>query len=230
MTDGTLDCRVAREAMGVLVLGAIEPGERDEVEAHVRTCPSCAAQLAELAPLPGLLKRLDASYLDATVAPPGILDRALEQIRVHEPADLDAVRRNRRPRMARLAAGVAAVAVLIAGLAGARTAGVFPFTAPTSVVAAAANPTTGVSATVTLQPSEAGTRVLLALSGVAPGAHCQLVAIGKDGQREVAATWVASYDGEAHVAGITGLSTDQIASFDITTPQGSDLVSVPLPA
>jgi anti-sigma factor RsiW len=212
--------------MGVLVLGAIDPGEREEVETHVRTCRSCAAKLA---PLPGLLKRVDASYHEAPAAPPGILDRALEQIRAQEPADLDAARRRRRPRIAWLAAGVAAVTVLIAGLAGVRTAGVFPFSAPTTVVAAAANPTTGVSASVTLQPSDAGTRVLLALSGVAPGAHCQLVAVGKDGQREVAATWVASYDGEAHVAGITGLPTHQIAAFDITTPQGSTLVSVPLP-
>jgi hypothetical protein len=83
---------------------------------------------------------------------------------------------------------------------------------------------------VTLHPSPSGTQVLLALTGVAPGARCQLVAVGKDGQREVAATWVASYDGEAHVAGTTGLPADQISSFDVTTPQGSTLVSVPVRA
>jgi hypothetical protein len=221
---------MAQESLGVLVLGAIDPIERDQVEAHVRTCGSCAAQLAELAPLPGLLKRVDASFLESTPAPAAILARALEQIRAQEPVDLDVVRRSRRPRASWLLAAAAAAVVVIAGLAGAKSAQVFPFTAPASIVASAVNPTTGVSATVTLHPAETGTQVLLTLSGVAPGARCQLVAVGKDGQREVAATWVASYDGEAHVAGTTGLPTDQIASFDITTPAGSALVSVPLSA
>ncbi len=228
MTGGTVDCRTAQESMGVLILGAIDPIERDQIETHVRTCVTCAAELAELAPLPGLLKRVDPSFLESTPAPAAILARALEQVREQEPVDLASMRRRRRPRATWLLATAAAVAVVIAGLAGAKSAHVFPFAAPASVVASAVNTATGVAATVTLHPSETGTQVLLTLSGVAPGAHCQLVAVGIDGQREVAATWVASYDGEAHVAGTTGLPTDQIASFDITTPAGSALVSVPL--
>jgi hypothetical protein len=228
MSGGTLDCRTAEESLGVLVLGALEPKDRDQVEEHVRACASCSAQLAEFAPLPGLLKRIDSSVLDPTPAPVAILDKALVHLRSPEALDPGAGRRRSGPRAIWLLA--AAIAVVIAGLAGARSAQVFPFTAPSSLVAAAADSTTGVSATVTLRPSPSGTHVLLALTGVAPGAHCQLVAVGKDGQREVAATWVASYDGEAHVAGTTGLPTAQIASLDVTTPQGTTLVSVPLPA
>lgn len=229
MTGASLDCGAARESLGVLVLGAIDPRERDEVERHVRACPSCSADLAELAPVPGLLKRVDASALEFSPPPSVILDRALEQIASQDLEPLSAVHRRRRPHAGWLLAGVAAGVVLVVGLVIARQAQVFPFAEPSSVVAAALDPTSGVSATVTLRPSESGTHVMLALSGVAPGAHCQLVAVGKDGQREVAASWVASYDGEARVAGTTGLATDQISSFDVMTPQGSRLVSVRLP-
>jgi anti-sigma factor RsiW len=227
MTEGVVGCSVAQESLGALVLGAIDPIERDEIESHVRACGSCAAELAELAPLPGLLKRVDPSFFESAPAPAAILDRALGQIHAERPADLDAVGRRSRPDIT-WALAVTAIAVLIVGLAGARSAHVFPFAAPASVVASAVSPTTGVSATVTLHSSQIGTHVLLALNGLAPGAQCQLVAVGRDGQREVVATWVASYDGEAHVAGSTGLPADQIASFDITSPQGSTLLSLPL--
>jgi hypothetical protein len=214
----------------VLVLGALDPIDRDQVEAHVRDCRSCASELAELAPIPGLLKRLDSVVLDPTPAPVAILERALSQVHGQPSANLDVVGPRRRARVVWVLAAAAVVVALIAGLAGARSVQVFPFAEPASVVASGVDPLTGVSATVTLHPSQTGTQVRLALGGVSPGAHCQLVAVGKDGQREVAATWVASYDGEAHVAGTTGLPTDQIASFDVTTPQGATLVSVPLPA
>lgn len=230
MSGGALDCRRAEQSLGVLVLGALGPSDRDEIEEHVRACQGCRTQLAELAALPGLLKRVDATLIDPSPAPPAILDRALAQIRAGEARDLTPVRRLRRPRYAALLAVAAFGAILVAVFFGARTFAGLGVTSPASVVAAAQNAATGVSATVTLQPSPAGTQVLLALSGVSPGARCQLVAVGKGGQREVTSTWVASYEGQAQVAGATGMPVDQIASFDVTTLRGSTLVSVPVPA
>jgi anti-sigma factor RsiW len=225
-----LDCRRAEQSLGVLVLGALAPSDRDEIEEHVRACQGCRTQLAELAALPGLLKRVDPTLIDPSPAPPAILDRALAQIRAGEARDLTPVRRLRRPRFAAVLAVAAFGAILVAVFFGARTFAGLGATSPASVVAAAQNAATGVSATVTLQPSPAGTQVLLALSGVSPGARCQLVAVGKGGQREVTSTWVASYEGQAQVAGTTGMPVDQIASFDVTTLRGSTLVSVPVPA
>ena len=40
---------------GAYVLGALDPAERAEFEAHLRTCAACRAEVAEIAPLPGLL-------------------------------------------------------------------------------------------------------------------------------------------------------------------------------
>lgn len=49
------DCAEARIALGVYVLGAIDPAERVLVDAHLATCEACQAELAELAELPALL-------------------------------------------------------------------------------------------------------------------------------------------------------------------------------
>lgn len=55
------DCTSYRLALGALVLGALAPAEREQVERHVSACERCRAELAELAPLPGMLNlvRLD---------------------------------------------------------------------------------------------------------------------------------------------------------------------------
>lgn len=49
------DCSQARIALGVYVLGAIDPAERALVDAHLATCEACQAELADLADLPALL-------------------------------------------------------------------------------------------------------------------------------------------------------------------------------
>jgi anti-sigma factor RsiW len=51
----TWDCQEARIALGVYVLGAIDPDERAAVDDHLDTCPQCRAELAEFMELPGLL-------------------------------------------------------------------------------------------------------------------------------------------------------------------------------
>jgi hypothetical protein len=51
----TWDCQEARIALGVYVLGAIDPDERAAVDEHLDTCPRCRAELAEFMELPGLL-------------------------------------------------------------------------------------------------------------------------------------------------------------------------------
>src|ERR1700722_19240444 len=55
---GSADCRDIRHALGVYVLGAIDPAERSMVDAHLSTCPECREELAGLAGLPALLRRV----------------------------------------------------------------------------------------------------------------------------------------------------------------------------
>src|SRR6201997_2641091 len=59
MTQQTWDCAEARPALGVYVLGAIDPAERGLVDAHLPTCRDCRDELAGLAGLPALLARVN---------------------------------------------------------------------------------------------------------------------------------------------------------------------------
>jgi anti-sigma factor RsiW len=51
-------CTQARQELGVYLLGAIEPAQRALVERHLAACPRCRAELAGLAGLPSLLRRV----------------------------------------------------------------------------------------------------------------------------------------------------------------------------
>src|SRR3984885_11154418 len=70
------DCAHVRYLLGVYLLGAIGPGERAQIEEHLAACPWCRGELAGLAGLPGLLRRvppdvaLHAWMDDATGSPP----------------------------------------------------------------------------------------------------------------------------------------------------------------
>ena len=58
-----MTCPEAPGDLGAYVLGALEPDERRRVDEHLRDCPACAAELADLATLPTLLDRVDPTEL-----------------------------------------------------------------------------------------------------------------------------------------------------------------------
>jgi anti-sigma factor RsiW len=62
-----MTCQTA-VSLGVYVLGAADASERLRVEAHLPGCAACRAELARLAPLPGLLARVPP---DLRLAAPG---------------------------------------------------------------------------------------------------------------------------------------------------------------
>jgi len=51
-------CADIRTALGVYVVGAIDPAERVLVEQHVALCRECRAELAALSGIPALLSRV----------------------------------------------------------------------------------------------------------------------------------------------------------------------------
>ena len=51
-------CGEVRQALAVYVLGAIEPAGRDVVDRHLADCGGCRDELAGLAALPALLRRV----------------------------------------------------------------------------------------------------------------------------------------------------------------------------
>ncbi len=100
-------CRDYGDLVGPYVLGALEPGEVEEMNQHFAECDRCALERRQLAGLPGLL---DAAQPDDTIAAvsPQLEDAVLDQF-VRERA------RAARPRRAwrRFAIPAAAAATLI---------------------------------------------------------------------------------------------------------------------
>ncbi len=135
----TMDCSEARLSLGVYVLGAIDPDERAQVDAHLAGCPECRAELAGLEGLPALLAQVsteEAIALAASDGPPAMAADVAEpteeasdgppaaEAEVGAPSEemlgavlnLTAARRRRRWREAII--GVAAAVIVAAGVFG----------------------------------------------------------------------------------------------------------------
>jgi anti-sigma factor RsiW len=56
--SGAAECAKVREELGVYVVGAIEPADRARLRGHLASCPRCRDELAGLAGLPGMLRRI----------------------------------------------------------------------------------------------------------------------------------------------------------------------------
>jgi len=116
------DCREIRHALGVYVLGAIEPGDRTLVDEHLTTCADCREELASLAGLPALLRRVPTAEAERLAM--GDADDAAAGKTPPEnllPSLLARTARSRRVSRWRELAAAAAVVVLAlgAGAAGA---------------------------------------------------------------------------------------------------------------
>ncbi|MEV4002057.1 zf-HC2 domain-containing protein [Actinomadura sp. NPDC049753] len=241
-------CTQARTALGSYVLGALDPGERAELEAHLRDCPACRDELAGMAGLPALLGRVDEAQLEEIAGPPpelldGLLARAAER------------RRGRLGPLERLAAGRAAgwaplaaaaclllvVGGLFGGLlfpsrsGGTDGAGAKPPTSTASPAPGAAgeritaeDPRTAVKGYVVLHRKPWGTEVELHLAGVPKGSHCRLQVIARDGRRDALGSWYVPYDeGYGEYRGSTMFPRGQLFSFEIVGLDGRPLLTIP---
>jgi hypothetical protein len=164
----TETCRDLRPLLGAYVLNALEPGERAQVEEHLRSCPACAAEHARLAPLPGLLTlAVPAGRASEEPLPPSLEERLLDVVASESPR-----RRARGPRRLvhgwrpLLAAAVVAAGVAFAAVALA-TGGGGPEYGPEIPLTATAAPH-GAWAYAELHATTGGTSVKLHVSGL-PG-------------------------------------------------------------
>lgn len=214
----TLGCGEASAGLGAYVVGALEHRERVELEAHLAICPACRDELAQLAPLPGLLSRLTVD--EAIAGPPPVDDAMLERL-------LRAASRERRTAtQRRWLAAAAAVVVLAGGSAG----GVVAWNATHAthwqrVVGAQGR----VHMRVDIQPASTGTQLALWLSGVPADARCRLIAISDTGLREVAGSWEATYGGTAVIHGTTAIARAHLRRLVVETYDGATLVAADVP-
>jgi len=212
--SNSLSCTEATHALGVYLVGALDPRERADVEAHLAHCPACRDELAGLAGLPGLMSRLTTE--EVLAGPPPVDDALLERL-------LRSAARDRKvARQRRWLTAVAAVFVLLAGSIGG-VAAYHAATAPNVHTVAAA--TGRVHMTVQLAAVSTGTSLNLHLSGVPAGQWCRLIAISDTGKREVAGSWEATYAGTAVIKGTTAIPYSHISRLVIETGDGTELVS-----
>ncbi len=212
--------------VGVYVLGALDPGERETFEAHLEGCPACRAELSAVAGLPGLLSRAEAP---------------VHVVEPEPPAELLAgtVRRVRRRRRVALLAAASAVVLALgvgAGVTAWSTSG--PGPAPDTVAvgqarevalpAVAGSESSGLAG-LTARPW--GTQVSLTCiyegaphpppPANAPRTTYVLVVRSADGRLEQIASWSPPPGEDVHVAASTDLPSDLVSGLEVRTAAGA---------
>jgi anti-sigma factor RsiW len=216
----TLDCPDATISLGAYVVGALDHNERADLEVHLARCPMCRDELAELAPLPGLLSRLT---VDEVLAGPPTLESADADGAMLDRLLATAGRERHRASRTRWLAAAAAVVVLAGASTGAIVATGGHGTHWQQTVSGAAGP---VHLQVKLVDQANGTKLDMTMSGVARGERCSLVVVGGDGRKETAGWWDATYAGTAHITGTTSISRHDLTQLRVVTDAGKTLVAV----
>jgi anti-sigma factor RsiW len=211
------DCAAARADLGVYLLGALEPAERSEVEQHLQTCVQCRDQLASLAALPALLRRVaDGQAVLGDPGPTSASEKSGPDKLIHA-----VVRRRRRTR---------ALVAAAAAAEGAAQSPAQPEAQAWSATAQATSSATGVWAEVRYAPRAWGTQVETRVTGVRPGTQCQLWISVAGRQRTAAGGWtIVSSRGVVWYPASVPLAAATLRDFQITTSAGSTLVSIHAP-
>lgn len=210
-------CHDMTLSLGVYLLGALEPADRAEVEAHLATCTLCRAELAELAALPSMLEQI--SLDDIAPEPVTPSDELFERVATRAHAEGTDELTTRRRRYRRLTAVAAALAVVAGG--GIGSWAIFGDHSSNDTQAQA-----GVHMTVALASQVAGTGYTVEVSGLPTDEHCKLIAVAKNGERDVAGRWDATYQGWATETGSTSISRSQLARFVLLGTKGERLATV----
>jgi anti-sigma-K factor RskA len=235
--SGTASCREIRHSLGVYVLGAIEPGDRAQVDEHLATCADCREELASLAGLPALLRRVPTAEAErlAVAEQAGSAETPPDHLL---PALLARTAQTRRVRRWRELAAAAAVVVLAlgAGAAGASLlgSGSSP-TAPASAhgqvsstwhTVSAVDAHTGAALTVKYASMHWGTTMAVQVAGVPSGTVCQFLVTDTQGHRFVVGGWRVEYQGRpVWYPASTSLTDTSLHSFQVTVG-GKVLASV----
>jgi hypothetical protein len=227
-----MNCPLAYED-AAYVLGALSPTERLDFERHLADCPDCTRAVRELAGLPGLLGRVEASVLEGPqpdAPPPETLLPALSR----------EVRRGRRQRslaVAGLAAAVTAVvavAVPVAVSQGGHVDTAGPSVSASSTTpGAASRPMTPVGdvpvqASVAMEQVAWGTKLLLTCT-YEPGSvdfhlpdavDYTLVVRTRQGKTEQVGSWRSVSGTTMRVTAATSATRSAIDSVEVRTTDG----------
>jgi len=233
---GTGNCGAIRGALGVYVVGAIDPADRAVVESHLPWCLACREELTGLAALPGRLGSVPATDVSLLAVdepgPAGRDDGYPPEAAL--PSLLARVATLRRHLMWRRVAAAAALAVIAAGGAVGVSRMVAPprlrpaaSALPWSAVAHGRDPQTGAGAIVEYAAQPWGLQAQVQVSGIPAGTRCELLVEGP-GRRVAAGGWtVAAGHADAWYPASAALVSG-VHGFVVASASGKPLVSVPV--
>lgn len=227
-----VSCREIRHALGVYVLGAIDPGDRAQVDEHLATCPDCREELASLAGLPALLRRVPTAEAQRLAVAGQAEADTDETVPDHMlPALLARTVHTRRVHRWRELAAAAAVVVLALG-AGAAGASLLGSNQPAQrpPVAVQIPPAhawhtvtgtdrlTGATVSVKYAPMSWGTAMVVRVWGIPSGTVCAFQVTDSQGHRWVVGGWRVNYRGgsSAWYPASTSLADAMLHSFQVT--------------
>jgi predicted anti-sigma-YlaC factor YlaD len=210
-----MSCTEMTLSLGVYVLGVLDPAERAEVDAHLAECALCRAELAELEGLPGLLDQVSLEDLTPEPSLPSedLFERMAAKARAENVVDLDGRRRRYRRLTAVAAAFVLVVGGVFGGVALFRDHDGDSYSGP-------------VQMSVSLAAQKTGTSYTVSVSGLPIDEHCKLIAVAKDGTRDVAGRWDATYQGQAKETGSTSIPRSDLAKLVLLGTDGEQLAVV----
>jgi hypothetical protein len=241
---GSLSCAELRSELGVYLVGAIAPEGRHAVENHLASCSSCRDQLAQLAGLPALLRRVPSDEVDSLAPASGPhgdstdgdstdADSTGEALRAdrtlpdtHLAALLNrAARRKRRARsqlavaaVAGLALGAGTAAGAAAAFGTAATLGTAAGPPPGAITVRGSNPSINANAVVVYAARPWGVQLSIQVTGVAAGTTCVLEVTGADGREWEAGSWtVAAHDEDAWYQASSSVPAISVRGFVVTS-------------
>jgi len=216
---GMAGCREIRQALGVYVLGAIDPAERAQVDEHLTTCAECREELASLAGLPAMLRKVpvvEAERLAEAEQDPELAGVPSPEMLTSLLGRTANVRRIRRWRGLAAAAAVALVAVA-GGVAVTSALESHP-SSPVSTAwhkSAGTGPALGAHLTVRYRHEPWGTQMEANVTGLRPGSVCELQVTDKTGGTSVVGSWVL-WQGNAWYPASTWLAEKDLRGFEVT--------------
>jgi len=233
--SGLAGCREIRQALGVYVLGAIDPAERSQVDEHLATCHECREELAGLAGLPAMLRKvpiIEAERLAAPEQDPELAGLPSAEMLTSLIARTANVRRIHRWRLLVTAAAVAVVALgggaLVANAL--QPSAVSSPPGRTHPVAGwqqttGSGPVAGAHLTVKYRNRPWGTQMEVNVTGLRPGSVCQFQVTDATGGKSVVGSWVL-WQGNSWYPASTWLGEHDLRSFQVTI-NGKVVASAP---
>jgi anti-sigma factor RsiW len=216
-------CREIRQALGVYVLGAIDPAERARVDEHLSSCPECREELASLAGLPAMLRKVPIVEAERLAAPEQDLELAGVPSAEMLTSLITRTTNVRRIHRWRTVAAAAAVAVVALG-GGAFVAnalqspgGQEPRQVQTTAwhLTSGTGPVAGAHLAVRYRHEPWGTQMEVNVTGLQPGSVCQFQVTDATGGKSVVGSWMA-WPGTHWYPASTWLDEQELRSFQVT--------------